>query len=155
VQMRVDKTSYSVDQPPDIDHRRKHLVEVVVDRVVVRANQRSRIADAVEAGLDLGRGILHVAHVDEKTPETKWPVERYSQHLACDQCGRSYEPLHPQQFSFNSPLGWCPTCEGLGFQQGANPAVLVRDPKLSIREGALAAWPLLSEGTFRRFAEAI
>jgi excinuclease ABC subunit A len=155
VRMRVDKVSYGVEQPPDIDHRRKHQVEVIVDRVVVRSNQRGRIADAVEAALDLGRGVIHVAHVDDKTPEPKWRVERYSQHLACDQCGRSYEPLHPQQFSFNSPLGWCPACEGLGFQQGANPAALFRDPRLSIREGAIAAWPPLANAAFAAFAQAI
>ncbi len=57
----------------------------------------------------------------------KWKVERYSQHLACDHCGRSFEPLNPHHFSFNSPLGWCPTCEGLGVQHGANAALLIRD----------------------------
>ena len=66
VRMRVDGKSYNVEEPPAIDHRRKHLVEVVVDRVVVRANQRTRIADAVEAALDLGRGVMHVAHVDDE-----------------------------------------------------------------------------------------
>src|SRR5205807_6294772 len=62
VRMRVDGHSYTVEEPPAIDHRRKHRLEVVVDRVVVRPGQRSRVADAVEAGLDLGRGVLHVAH---------------------------------------------------------------------------------------------
>jgi excinuclease ABC subunit A len=156
VRLRVNGTSYSVEEPPSIDHRRKHAVEVVVDRVIVRANQRSRIADAVETGLDLGKGLLHVAYVDDKKPEPEWRVEKYSLHFACDNCGRSFEPLNPHHFSFNSPLGWCPACEGLGVQQGASPALLIRDATRSLRDGALAAWPDLSENaTFLRFAEAL
>src|SRR5262249_10516613 len=117
---------------------------------------RSRIADAVEAALDLGRGVLNVAHVDDSREEPQWKVDRYSQHMACDRCGRSFEPLNPHHFSFNSPLGWCPTCEGLGVQKGANPAVLIRDPRRSLREGALAAWPpLTEENPFLWFSEAL
>ncbi len=156
VRLRVDGHSYNVEDPPTIDHRRKHLVEVVVDRVVVRPNQRSRIADAVEAGLDLGRGVLRVAHVDDGKPEPDWKVDNYSQHFACDRCGRSFEPLNPHHFSFNSPLGWCPTCEGLGVQQGASSALVIRDVQLSLRAGALAAWPELSANApFARFADAL
>ncbi len=154
--MRVDGKSYNVEEPPAIDHRRKHLVEVVVDRVLVRANQRTRIADAVEAALELGRGVMHVGFVDDKKAEPDWRVDRFSLHFACDNCGRSFEPLNPHHFSFNSPLGWCPHCEGLGVQQGAPPALLIRDGKRSLRDGAVAAWPDLSEGgSFLRFAEAI
>jgi excinuclease ABC subunit A len=156
IRMRVDGKSYNVEEPPDIDHRRKHLVEVVIDRLIARASQRSRIADAVEAGLDLGRGVLHVALVDDNRPEPEWKVERFSQHFACDRCGRSFEPLNPHHFSFNSPLGWCPTCEGLGVQQGARADLLIRDPKRPLRDGALAAWPELTpENPFTRFAEAL
>jgi excinuclease ABC subunit A len=156
VRMRVDGRSYSLDEPPQIDHRRKHRVEVIVDRNVIRPNTRTRIAEAVEQALALGKGVMHVAHVDADLDETKWKVERFSQHLACDNCGRSYEALNPHNFSFNSPLGWCPACEGLGVQHGANTALLLRDPSLSIRSGAIAAWPPL-DGTnrFLQFAEAV
>ena len=80
-----------------------------------------------------------------------------SQHLACDHCGRSFEPLNPHHFSFNSPLGWCPTCEGLGVQHGANPACSIRDPQLSLRDGAVAAWPAAGgrRPVHCRFAEAL
>ena len=156
VRMRVDGKSFNMDEAPDIDHRRKHLIEVVVDRLIVRPSQRARFADAVEAALDLGKGVMHVAHVDDARDEPKWQVDRYSQHFACDKCGRSFEPLNPHHFSFNSALGWCPSCEGLGSQKGANPAVLVRDPALSLRDGALTAWPeLTSTQPFTRFAEAL
>jgi excinuclease ABC subunit A len=156
VRMRVDGKSYNIDAPPAIDHRRKHLIEAVVDRLIVRKGQRSRFADAVEAALDLGKGVMHVAHVSDTADEAKWQVDRYSQHFACDQCGRSYEHLNPHHFSFNSPLGWCPSCEGLGSQKGANPAVLVRDGERTLRDGALVAWPeLTAEQPFTRFAEAL
>ncbi|MBO0697528.1 MAG: excinuclease ABC subunit UvrA, partial [Zavarzinella sp.] len=156
VRMRVDGRSYSLDEPPQVDHRRKHLVEVIVDRNVVRPNTRTRIAEAVEQALALGKGVMHIARVDADVDETKWKVERFSQHLACDNCGRSYEALNPHNFSFNSPLGWCPSCEGLGVQHGANTALLIRDPKLSLRDGAIAAWPPLDgSNRFLAFAEAV
>src|SRR5262249_10531221 len=140
----------------EMENGGKRRVEVVGDGIIVGANQRSRLADAVEAALDLGRGVLHVAHVEDGKPEPDWRVERYSQHMACDRCGRSFEPLNPHHFSFNSPLGWCPTCEGLGVQQGASPALLIRDAGRSLRDGALAGWPDLNENAgFLRFAEAI
>ncbi len=156
VRMRVDGKSYNIAEPPAIDHRRKHKVEVVIDRLIVRKGQRGRLADAVEAALSLGKGVMYVAHVDEARDDVAWRVDRYSQHFACDRCGRSFEPLNPHHFSFNSPLGWCPVCEGLGTQKGANPAVLVRGPELSLRDGALTAWPELTpDQPFTRFAEAL
>jgi excinuclease ABC subunit A len=156
VRIRVDGKSSSVDDAPAIDHRRKHTVEVVVDRVIVRPNQRGRIAESVEKALDLGRGVLRVAYVDDKREEPAWRVQRFSQHFACEKCGRGFEPLNPHHFSFNGPLGWCPSCEGLGVQQGASPALLIRDPRLSLRQGALVAWPFLEpDGDFTRFVEAL
>ncbi|MGL6076829.1 MAG: excinuclease ABC subunit UvrA [Fimbriiglobus sp.] len=156
VRMRVDGKSFSLDEPPAIDHRRKHDVEVVVDRNVVKPGTRARIAEAVEQALDLGRGVVHLAYVDADKDEKQWKVEQFSQHLACTSCGKSYDVLNPHNYSFNSSLGWCPTCEGLGFQRGANLALLIRDGSLSLREGAIAAWPELGKGSpFLPFAEAI
>src|SRR5262245_40861221 len=156
VRMRVDGKSYSLDEPPQIDHRRKHRVEVIVDRNVVRPNTRTRIAEAVEQALALGKGVMHLARVDPEIDESKWKAERFSQLLACDNCGRSYEALNPHNFSFNSPLGWCPSCEGLGVQHGANTALLLRDPHLTLRAGAVAAWLALDgSNRFLLFAEAL
>ncbi len=104
-------------------------MEVVVDRLVSRPNQRGRLGDAVEAALELGRGVIRVAYVDDAKPEVDWKTDRFSLHFACDKCGRSYESLNPHNFSFNSPLGWCPTCEGLGVQRGASQALMIRDPR--------------------------
>ena len=154
--MRVDGKSFNLDEPPAIDHRRKHTVEVVVDRNVVKPGTRTRISEAVEQALDLGRGVVHLAYVDADRPEPDWRVERFSQHLACSNCGTSYEQLSPHNYSFNSPLGWCQTCEGLGFQRGANANLLIGDDRLSIRRGAITAWPSLAAGSaWLPFAEAI
>lgn len=145
VRMRVDGRSYNLDEPPTVDHRRHHTVEIVVDRNIVRPGTRTRIAEAVEQALDLGRGVMKIALVQADAEEPTWPVQVYSQHLACNQCGTSYEPLNPHHYSFNSSLGWCPVCEGLGVQNGANVELLIRDPRLSLRQGALMAWPTLTD----------
>ncbi len=143
--VRVDGTSYSLDSPPTLSHRRKHQIEVVVDRAIVRRKTRSRLADSVESALDLGKGVVLVARVEDDTDEAAWQVDRYSQHRSCDTCDRSFEELSPHHFSFNSPLGWCPMCEGLGIQQGADPAALIPDSSKSLNEGAVEVWPKLLE----------
>ncbi|MCS6863770.1 MAG: excinuclease ABC subunit UvrA [Gemmataceae bacterium] len=154
--VRIDGYSYTLDSAPAIDHRRQHRVEVIVDRNVVKPGTRSRIAEAVEQALELGRGVLHIADVQTEVPENKWKVEKFSQHLACENCNVSFETLNPHHYSFNSPLGWCSTCEGLGFQRGANANVLVGHPQLSLRQGAITAWPSLQpHSPWLPFAEAL
>ena len=156
VRMRVDSKSYNLDEPPAIDHRRKHKVEVVVDRNVVKPGTRTRIAEAIEQALELGQGVVHLAYVDNDKDETQWRVDRFSRHLACTSCGKSYEVLNPHNYSFNSSLGWCQTCEGLGFQRGANVNLLIGDDALSLRKGAITAWPALdAKSPFLPFAEAL
>jgi excinuclease ABC subunit A len=121
-------------------------VEVVVDRIVIHAdhNARSRISDSIETALELGGGVMHVVVVDNNRDEPQWESQRHSRHLACEKCGRSFEPLTPNHFSFNSPLGWCPHCEGLGVQSGANPSLFLHDPKLTLEQGAVKLWPNMS-----------
>jgi len=155
VRMRIDGQTHSVDQPPSIDRRRKHLVEVVIDRVTVKSDARRRIADTVESALALGKGVMHVAWPDDNLPEPKWRTEIHSQHFACDRCGRSFEQLTPHSFSFNSSLGWCPACEGLGTQTGASPAALLRDPKLTLAQGAVGLWPTATTAVFARMLSAL
>ncbi len=154
--VRVDGQSISLDDPPKLSYRRKHKVEVVVDRAVVRRATRSRLADSIESALDLGKGVVHVARVGDESREASWAIDRFSQHRVCDRCSRSFDELAPHHFSFNSPLGWCPVCQGLGVQQGANPAVLIPDGKLSLREGAVAIWPdFTAVPLFGRMIEAL
>ena len=154
--VRVDGASHSLDDPPKLSDRRKHQVEVVVDRAIVRRSTRSRLADSIEAALDLGRGVVHLVKADDALPEPSWQVHRFSQHRSCDQCARSFEELTPQNFSFNSQLGWCPVCEGLGMQTGADPAFLIPDGSKSLNGGLVDVWPHLG-GTdlFSRMIEAL
>jgi len=154
--VRVDGTTYPLDDVPEIDHRQAHNVAVVVDRISVDSRQRSRIADSIEAALDLGKGIIHVAVADGTKDEPQWIQHRYSLHLSCSTCQRSFERQTPQKFSFNSPLGWCHACEGLGTEFGANQAMLVTSPERSLLDGAIGAWPdPKTNAPFRMMLEAI
>ncbi len=155
LRVRVDGHTYELDALPNLDHRRKHRVEIVVDRLIIRGGQRARIADAVEAALDLGKGVMLVAHVRENSPENRWKTERYSQHLTCGTCGRSFESLNPHHFSFNSPLGWCTACEGLGVQLGVSPTQVIRDHQRSLEQGALLHWPAVHDPDFNPFANTL
>ncbi|MEZ6046526.1 MAG: excinuclease ABC subunit UvrA [Planctomycetaceae bacterium] len=140
--VRVDGTTYRIEEVPQIDRRRQHEVEIVIDRITLGKQSRTRLADSIEKAFDLGAGELHVAHVEEDREETDWEVDYYSLHLACHECGQSYEELTPQNFSFNSPLGWCEACEGIGTEQGTDLTSLIADPKKTLIEGAIAAWPV-------------
>ena len=155
VRVRIDNKTYSIDDVPKIDRRRKHEVEVVVDRITIRHDSRSRIADSIENGLSLGKGVIRLAHVVEEMDEEDWPVDIHSQHFACDSCGRSFEPLTPHHFSFNSSLGWCPACEGLGTQVGAGPAALLHDTKQSLAEGAIDLFPRANSRLFQGMLQAL
>ncbi len=153
--IRVDGVTYPIEEPPQIDRRRKHSVEALIDRAVIRGKSRPRIAESCEAALALGKGVMHVSYADEHRPEREWKTVVHSQHLACDGCGRSFQPLTPHNFSFNSHLGWCPECEGLGTQTGANPAALLRDQQMSLAEGAVKLWPNLDRKLSRLMLTAL
>jgi excinuclease ABC subunit A len=156
LRVRVNGTICRLEDVPQMDRRRKHRVEVVVDRVSVTRRSRSRIADSVEAALALGRGVILIAHCDDKLPEEEWHVDRFSLHFACQQCQRSFEDLTPHNFSFNSPLGWCDSCEGLGIEQGTNLSALIAHDRSSLAEDAVAAWPSVRKNPlFRRMLEAM
>ncbi len=156
LRVRVDGETHRLEEMPELDRRRKLQVEIVVDRATANRRARSRIADSVEAALELGHGTMRVAYCDENKPERDWRVDPFSLHAACESCGASFERLTPHSFSFNSSLGWCDACEGLGTQQGTNLAALIADPKRSIADGAIAAWPKVKRnGAFRRILDAL
>ncbi|MCA9035394.1 MAG: excinuclease ABC subunit UvrA, partial [Planctomycetaceae bacterium] len=139
--VRVDGRTHLLDAVPDIDHRRKHDVAVVVDRITVDRKSRGRITDSIEAALNLGKGVIQVAVSQAGIEEPDWTIHRYSLHLSCPNCQASFEPLAPQKFSFNSPLGWCQACEGLGTEFGANQSLLITSPERSLMDGAVGVWP--------------
>ena len=138
--VRIDGETVALDDAPALDHRTDHTVEVVVDRVTLDPSKRGRVADSIESALDLGRGVLRVALADDG-PEPRWKTRRFSLHASCDSCDRSFEPLGPQNFSFNSPLGWCDACEGLGVERGTDQSLLIADPSRTLLDGAVTAWP--------------
>jgi excinuclease ABC subunit A len=140
VRVRIDDEIVDLATEPKIDARRRHEVEIVVDRVVIGQTARSRIADSVEHCLALGNGIM--VAVTPTSDESSLPPKaaRFSQHLACDQCGTSYEELTPHHFSFNSRLGWCQRCEGLGVQRGTSADAVIVRPQETLLSGAIAGW---------------
>ena len=143
--VRIDGTTVALDEAPSLDPRRRQDVQVVVDRIVIKKSDKSRISDSVEQALSLGVGVLQVAIADDDREEKRWEVITHSQHLVCGQCGRSFPTLSPHHFSFNSTVGWCPQCEGLGTQTGTNPAALVRSPGKTLADGAALLWPNVEE----------
>ncbi len=149
VRVRIDGRTIHLDDKPELDRKRKNRIEIVVDRVTADPAARSRLAQSIEAAFVAGGGTMLVArqadgHGGEALEEPDWPVEVHSRLLACPGCGRGFKPLEPRQFSFNSPLGWCPRCDGLGTRTGVEHSALVRDPTLSLADGALDLWPQLS-----------
>ena len=141
LRVRIDGTTYNLDEVPTLTRRRKHEVEVVIDRVTIKKEGRGRLAESVENALAVGKGALRVAYVDPDQPEPRWRTKTHSQHLVCESCGRSFTQLTPHSFSFNSSLGWCGACEGLGTQVGANLSALLRDEELTLAQGAVLLWP--------------
>jgi len=143
--VRVDGHTHSLDVPPAVDRRQRHELHVVVDRLVIKSTSRSRTAESVEVALALGRGVIQLAVVSEQLDEDRWELITHSQHMVCEQCGRSFEALTPHNFSFNSYLGWCHSCEGLGTQTGANPAALLDRQDRTLQQGVLKPWPSLDQ----------
>lgn len=141
LRVRIDGNTYRLEDVPDIDRRRRHEVEVVIDRITVAAKSRSRIADSVESALAFGEGLMYACYCDDQIPENEWDFETFSLYYFCEQCGQSFEELTPHNYSFNSPLGWCEYCEGLGTELGTNLAELIPDPNRSLKDAAVSAWP--------------
>ena len=137
VRVRVNGTLYEIDEAPKLDKKKKHTIEVVVDRLVVDAKLRSRMTDSVETALRTGDGIL-IALSEAKTDV--WSEKLYSERNACIPCGLSFDTLTPRHFSFNSPYGACPKCHGLGTMLVFDEDLIVPDPELSLEDGAIQAW---------------
>ncbi|MBD3239156.1 MAG: excinuclease ABC subunit UvrA [Chitinivibrionales bacterium] len=148
--VRLDGDIVELESMAGFDRRRRHTLELVVDRVKVSSRNRERLADSVEQALQRSGGWLMVSDFDSEDER------RYSRFLSCPSCWNTFEPVVPKALSFNHIQGWCPACEGLGTQHGADLAVLVPFPRCSIRRGALGFWGSLEPGTpLRRMVEAI
>jgi excinuclease ABC subunit A len=130
VRVRVDGKIYEVERPPLLDKNKKHNIEVIIDRLTIQSNLKDRLTDSVELALKIGSGLLLI-WVNSEAEHI------YSENLACPDCGISYEELSPRMFSFNSPYGACPRCDGLGTQMEIDPDIVVPDRSKSLSEGAI------------------
>jgi len=135
VRARVDGSVLELDAVPALDPKRKHDIEAVVDRFKVRPDIAQRLAESFETALRLGNGVARLAFAHGKGEELV-----FSSRHACPQCGHSVAPLEPKLFSFNSPAGACPACDGLGYQEFFDPARVVMHPQLSLAGGAIRGW---------------
>ena len=129
VRVKVDGEIYDIADVPKLDKKLKHTIDVIVDRIVVRAGAESRLAGSLETAFAFGAGLAKVEHNGEE--------QLFSENYACPDCGVSIEELTPRMFSFNNPYGACPTCSGLGAQMKNDPALIVPNEELSLRQGAI------------------
>ena len=152
VRARVDGSFYELDEEIKLEKNKKHNIEIIVDRLIVRPDVRQRLTDSVETASGLSGGIVVVNLVREEQDLL------FSQNYACEDCGISIEELSPRMFSFNNPFGACPTCTGLGSQLKVDPTLVVPDPNLSILDGAIQAsgWGnIRSDGISRMYFDAL
>ena len=135
VRVRVNGVIMELDNPINLDKNKRHNIEIVIDRLVIKPNVKSRLADSVETALKMGGGtvILELAGGREIV---------FSEHFACPDCGISFEELEPRMFSFNSPFGACPDCGGLGTKMEIDPDLIVPDPVKNFNQGVIAPWGL-------------
>jgi len=134
IRARIDGNVVELDDAPALDLRRKHSIEVVVDRFKVREDLKLRLAESFETALRLADGLARVVSMDDNTEVT------FSAKFACPACGYSLTELEPRLFSFNNPVGACPDCDGLGVQQSFDPRRVVANPQLSLAGGAVRGW---------------
>lgn len=134
--VRVDGEVLHVEEAEklELDRYKQHHIEIVVDRIVVRAGIKSRLADSMETAAKVGKGMVIIEEVDTGREHM------FSEKFSCPQCGVDLPEMEPRIFSFNSPYGACPTCDGLGVVMEFAPALIIPDKKLSIAEGAIAPW---------------
>jgi excinuclease ABC subunit A len=148
VRVRVDGAVYEIEELPVLEKNKKHTIEVVVDRLIIKEDVKKRLTDSLETALKLGSGLVNVEAVGKG--------ERlYSERYACENCGLSYEEPTPRMFSFNSPYGACPNCSGLGYKMELDPRLIVPNPSLSINQGAVAPWGIPRGGYYFGIIRAI
>ena len=145
VRARIDGRVVELDQAPRLDLRRKHTIEAVVDRFRVRPDIRLRLSESFETALHLADGLVRIAFMDDtETDDAPGNDGReelvFSARFACPACGYSLSELEPRLFSFNNPVGACPTCDGLGVEQYFDPDRVVAHPELSLAAGAIRGW---------------
>ena len=140
VRARVDGLIHELDQLETLDKRKKHTIEVVIDRFKVREDIKQRLADSFETAIKLSNGLARIAYMDEEQAKKTNGDIVFSSRYACTECGYSISELEPRIFSFNNPAGACPTCDGIGVDQFFDPKRVVVHPELSLSSGAIRGW---------------
>ena len=148
VRVRIDGEIYELAETPELDKKKQHTIEVVVDRLVLKEEVRTRLADSLETALRLAEGLVRVEVVGGESLV-------FSQQHACVDCGISYPEITPRMFSFNNPFGACPDCAGLGTRMYFDPEQVVPNPALSLREGAIAPWESRTGFYYQQLLEAL
>ena len=141
VRVRVDGQMRELEEDIQLEKYKKHDIEIVVDRLIIQPDIRGRLTESVETALQLASGIVLIHILDGEDLF-------FSEHFACIDCGISYEELAPRMFSFNSPYGACPTCNGLGSTMEIDPDLIVPDKNLSLNQGAIKPWGEAREGWY-------
>ncbi|MEI6763583.1 MAG: excinuclease ABC subunit UvrA [Actinomycetes bacterium] len=136
---RVDGVVYPLAEVPKLKKQEKHTIEVVVDRLAVKPDAKSRLTDSIETALKLASGLVILDFVDLKDSDPE-KEKTFSEHMACHDCELSFGELEPRSFSFNSPFGACPDCTGIGIRLEVDEELLIPDDSISINEGAIAPW---------------
>ena len=138
-----------LEEPITLEKNKKHNIEVVVDRVIVKPGVENRLADSLEAALALADGVVFVNVGSEEKDLV------FSEKFACVDCGISVEEITPRTFSFNSPFGACPQCSGLGFKLEIDPGLVVPNPALSLEDGAIEPWSSSSSNYYPQLLESV
>ena len=133
VRVRVDKTIYTLEEEIEIDKNKKHDIDIVIDRIVLKEDIKNRLTESVELALKHSDGLVKIILIDSNEEII------FSSRFACPTCGISLPEIEPRLFSFNSPFGACPTCQGLGFKMEVDPDLIIPDKSLSISQGAIKA----------------
>ena len=139
---RIDNTIYRLDEKIPLERSIRHKIELVVDRLIPRSEEISRLNESVERAIELSQGEIIVLDIENKTETC------FSRQHSCPECGNAFERLHPQSFSFNHQEGMCSTCEGLGDGEGLDRDLVIADSHLSVRDGAIALWGPLTDNDF-------
>ena len=135
IRVRINQKIYDIDDLPTIDSNKKNTIEVVVDRFTVKPDIALRLTESFETALEMAHGVAKIVNLEKSNP-----MLLFSDRLACPICGYSIQELEPRSFSFNNPAGACQSCDGLGVEQFFSPHLVIKNPKLSISEGAIRGW---------------
>ncbi len=155
VRVIVDGTTHELSEEITLDKKKKHDIDIVVDRLVVKPGIEKRLADSLETALSHAEGIVKVLPTADQERGVKAETLLFSESSACIECGISYPEMTPRMFSFNNPYGACPDCTGLGTRMYLDAELVVPDPAISIRDGAIAPWEKRFSGWYHQTLEAL